>query len=161
MKSKVFSSPTNDLSLHILGINSTAGIAFISAELNRHLDMDLRFYTAISARRKNSITDQMAVFTNYQPKSDLNPNQEPIDRLENIHILQKETPTSKYMLVQAKGESLNLFPRIRQIDYVFLSNYPFIGQKKSLQSIPDIRYIFDLYEEHLGAKLKYFRGLMQ
>ncbi len=147
----------------MMGINSTSGIAYISALINRHLDLNLAYYTMISAKRKNEVSDQMAVFTNYTPKlmeAATSSKENDLLDLTDISSFKLDTSIEKYMLVQSKGEFINLFPKIRQIDYVLISNYSLERKKIVLKNIEGVNYTFDLSEDHLGLKLKYFRELM-
>lgn len=149
--------------LHLMGINSTSGIALISASINRYFDIHLAYYTVISAKQKNEVSDQMAVFTNYTPNLPSSPAGSEVDNLFDLCDLSNfrlESSIEKYMLVQSKGEFINLFPRIRQIDYVLISNYALAQKKSILKEMEGVNYVFDLTEEHLGTKLKYFRELM-
>ena len=161
MKEKISFSPEERL--HVLGINSTLGVALIAASINRFLDLNLAYYTLISATQKNERSDQMAVFTNYTPKPPSTPALKEVDSLidwSDLSNFKLDTSIEKYMLIQSKGEFINLFPKIRQIDYVLISNYPLAKKKSLLKDLEGINYLFDLTEEHLGPKLKYFRELM-
>ena len=146
-----------------MGINTTMGIGYLASMLNRYMEVDLAYYTMITATQKNSVADKMAVFTNYTPRIEsVQPEREEgaLLDLSDITSFRQESSIEKYMLVQAKGEYLNLFPRIKQIDFVFISNYALHQKKAILQMMEGINYSFDLTEEHLGAKSKYFRELM-
>lgn len=155
-----------DENLYILGVNTTMGIAYLSNILNRYLDIELRYYTSIRVEHKKSVVDQMSVFANYTPKnsleisSDATSNSDFID-LSDISNYSLEKTSEKYMLVQAKGEHMNLFSKIKQIDYVLISNYPLDKDKKAIQSVDAINYLFELNETHLGKKYAYFWELMR
>ncbi len=151
--------------LYFLGISTTMGVAFLANMLNKFLDIELAFYTNIIGKQKGNIQDQMAVFSNFTPKDIIADSINSAINLEDVIIdnthYRHENKVSKFMLVQVKGEQMNLFPKIKQLDYLFIANFPMKNHKMRIQSIDGIQYIFNMEEIHLRSKYSYFQDLFR
>jgi hypothetical protein len=66
----------------------------------------------------------------------------------------------KYILVECKGEANNLFPKLKPLDYLLISNYPLSDLKFTIKSIPDVTMVFDLTQSQLGNKVKGIAGIL-
>lgn len=155
-------SPFDEERIYLLGINTTWGIGYLANLINRYIDQKLKYFTTIQARQKSIVNDSMAVFANYIPNiSDTKDDANLIPDLSDMSGYIQSKVSEKFLLIQAKGEQMNMFPKIRQIDYVFASNYSLAKVRPALQEIDDIHYIFDLNETHLGKKVDYFAELMR
>ena len=146
--------------LFFMGISSATGIAVLCNQVNKYLGIKLSFYSNLMALNQGTILDNLPIFTSFEPKE----NTMEVNTLVNdddffdIGIPTK-TEISKYLLIQCKGEKSRLFPKISQLDFLFISNYSIEKSMPTMQQIPEITISFPLQTMHIGKRYDYFRKL--
>jgi hypothetical protein len=154
---KVDLSAPKTVELYFMGISSSTGIAVLANQLNRYLDINLSFYQKMIALHQEKVLDNLPIFTNYIPlKNELKVDEE-IDFFDLR--LTNEVETTKFLLMQTKGEKANLFPKINPMDFIFISNYPLSKFSEIIKSIPEITLHYELNMVHVKNQYKYFSDL--
>ncbi|MBL7789208.1 MAG: hypothetical protein JNL75_05170 [Chitinophagales bacterium] len=146
--------------LFYMGISSATGIAVLCNQVNKYLGIQLSFYSNLMAMNQDTILDNLPIFTSFEPKVnalELN-NKTEDDDFFDLGILSK-TEVSKYLLIQCKGERSILFPKITQLDYLFISNYSVENLIPTIQQLPEVTIAFPLQSMHIGKRYDYFRKL--
>lgn len=146
--------------LFFMGMSSATGIAVLCNQVNKYLGIKLSFYSNLLALNKDTILDNLPIFTSFEPKEnvmEVNPEANDDDFLDLA--LPSKTEVSKYLLIQCKGEKANLFPKISQLDFLFVSNYSLAKSMPTIQQIPELTISFPLQTMHIGKRQDYFRKL--
>lgn len=113
------------------------------------------------AIQNDIVIDSMPIFTTFEPKKDelkLESYQFNLDNILDLNLPTESTET-KYLLIQTKGEKINLFPKINPMDYLFISNYHLDNHREIIQSIPAVTIQYELMGIHIGKRYDYFRKL--
>lgn len=143
--------------LYFLGISSATGVAVLTTQLNRFLDLELSFYIHLIAKNNQTAFDNLPIFTSFNPKENKVDTSSEFDFLDlRIH---NERISTKYLLIQSRGDRANLFPRITQLDYLLISNYSLENLKKTIDTVPEVGISFGLNKEHIGNRYPYFHRL--
>jgi len=155
---KIDLSDPKGIELYFMGISSATGIAVLCHQVNKYLDIQLSFYSNLMALNQDTILDSLPIFTSFEPVEN---KMELTDAIIDDDFLNLSLPTksvvSKYLLVQCKGERSSLFPKISQLDFLFISNYSLEKSMPIVQRIPEVTIAFPLQTVHIGKRLDYFR----
>lgn len=146
--------------LFFLGISSATGMAVLCHQLNKYLSIKLSFYNNVMAINQDTILDNLPIFTSFEPidnKLELN---DPLDKDDFFDItLPSKNEITKFLIIQCKGEKSTLFPKINQLDFLFISNYSLEKFIPIIQKIPEVTLVFSLQSLHVGKKADYFQKL--
>jgi hypothetical protein len=146
--------------LFFIGVSSANGIAVLCNQINKYLGIKLSFYSNLMALNQDTILDSLPIFTSFEPKENVMQVNTVAHDEDFFDIgLPTKTEVSKYLLIQCKGEKANLFPKISQLDFLFISNYSLEKSLSTLQQIPEVTVSFPLQIMHIGKRRDYFRKL--
>jgi len=157
--SKIDLSEPKGGDLHFLGMSSSTGVAVMCSQLNKYLQLKLSFYISMMALNQDTILDKLPIFTSFEPME---------NKLETMVIAEDDffdlgipsrAEISKYLLIQCKGESAVLFPKIPHLDYLLISNYSLTLSNLTIDSIPEVTVTFPLNSMHIGKRFNYFNKL--
>lgn len=154
---KVNLASPKDGELFFIGISSASGVAILSSQLNRYLNIELSFYSKLMALNNETVYDNLPIFTTFEPKEN------ELDTSSDTDVFDFKLPQrieiTKFLLIQSRGDKSSLFPKITQLDFLLISNYSLSKFYPLIQSIPEVTMPFELKKEHLGKRFDYFRKL--
>jgi hypothetical protein len=146
--------------LFFMGISSATGIAVLCNQVNKYLGIKLSFYSNLMALNQDTILDNLPIFTSFEPienKMEINSSSEGEDFFDLG--LPSKKDVSKYLVIQCKGDKSSLFPKISQLDFLFISNYSLSNAMQTVLQIPEVTIAFPLQSMHMGRRMDYFRKL--
>jgi hypothetical protein len=160
IKSKNPLTSQNIQEIHFLGFSSATAAFPIISLVNKYLHITLSHYRDFIEESDPNF--RRCIFTNFRPALPMNSPGEIDYNFDDISALSRpeKAQIEKYILVECKGEANNLFPKLKPLDYLLISNYPLSDLKFTIKSIPDVTMVFDLTQSQLGNKVKGIAGIL-
>jgi hypothetical protein len=158
--SKIDLSDPKGAELFFMGVSTATGIAVLCHQLNKYLDIHLSFYSNLMAINQETILDSLPIFTSFEPVENKMEINSPFEEEDFFDLgLPSKKDVSKYLVIQCKGDKSSLFPKISQLDFLFISNYSLSNAVQTVLQIPEVTIAFPLQSMHMGRRMDYFRKL--
>ncbi len=130
MKKIVTESESMDF--YYLGVSSTAKDILLITKINAELDYQFFYSTNLKVQISKDELEEFNVFKN----SDF------------------EESDQKIAIVEAKNQNVFLFPKMKQMDYLIVSNFPIQNLKATLNQIQVVNIVFDVDLKILKERTK-------
>ncbi|MFY7862217.1 MAG: hypothetical protein ACOVP5_08300, partial [Chitinophagales bacterium] len=150
----------NSPEIYFLGFSSATAAFPIISMINKYLHITLSHYRDFIEGSDPNF--KRCIFTNFRPAIALNNPGEIDFSFDDISSVSRKDKAQihKYILVECKGDANNLFPKLKPLDYLLISNYQLSDLKSTIKSIPDVTMVFDLNQSQLGNKVKGIVGIL-
>jgi hypothetical protein len=130
MKKIVTESESMDF--YYLGVSSTAKDILLITKINAELDYQFFYSTNLKVQISKDELEEFNVFKN----ADF------------------EESDQKIAIVEAKNQNVFLFPKMKQMDYLIVSNFPIQNLKATLNQIQVVNIVFDVDLKILKERTK-------
>jgi hypothetical protein len=130
MKKIVTESESMDF--YYLGVSSTAKDILLITKINAELDYQFFYSTNLKVQISKDELEEFNVFKN----ADF------------------EESDQKIAIVEAKNQNVFLFPKLKQMDYLIVSNFPIQNLKATLNQIQVVNIVFDVDVKILKERTK-------
>ena len=130
MKKIVTESESMDF--YYLGVSSTAKDILLITKINAELDYQFFYSTNLKVQISKDELEEFNVFKN----ADF------------------EESDQKIAIVEAKNQNVFLFPKMKQMDYLIVSNFPIQNLKATLNQIQVVNIVFDVDVKILKERTK-------
>ena len=130
MKKIVTESESMDF--YYLGVSSTAKDILLITKINAELDYQFFYSTNLKVQISKDELEEFNVFKN----ADF------------------EESDQKIAIVEAKNQNVFLFPKLKQMDYLIVANFPIQNLKATLNQIQVVNIIFDVDLKILKERTK-------
>jgi hypothetical protein len=120
------------MDFYYLGVSSTAKDILLITKINAELDYQFFYSTNLKVQISKDELEEFNVFKN----SDF------------------EESDQKIAIVEAKNQNVFLFPKMKQMDYLIVSNFPIQNLKATLNQIQVVNIVFDVDLKILKERTK-------
>jgi hypothetical protein len=120
------------MDFYYLGVSSTAKDILLITKINAELDYQFFYSTNLKVQISKDELEEFNVFKN----ADF------------------EESDQKIAIVEAKNQNVFLFPKMKQMDYLIVSNFPIQNLKATLNQIQVVNIVFDVDVKILKERTK-------
>jgi hypothetical protein len=120
------------MDFYYLGVSSTAKDILLITKINAELDYQFFYSTNLKVQISKDELEEFNVFKN----ADF------------------EESDQKIAIVEAKNQNVFLFPKLKQMDYLIVSNFPIQNLKATLNQIQVVNIVFDVDVKILKERTK-------
>jgi hypothetical protein len=120
------------MNFYYLGVSSTAKDILLITKINAELDYQFFYSTNLKVQISKDELEEFNVFKN----ADF------------------EESDQKIAIVEAKNQNVFLFPKLKQMDYLIVANFPIQNLKATLNQIQVVNIIFDVDLKILKERTK-------
>jgi hypothetical protein len=120
------------MDFYYLGVSSTAKDILLITKINAELDYQFFYSTNLKVQISKDELEEFNVFKN----ADF------------------EESDQKIAIVEAKNQNVFLFPKMKQMDYLIVSNFPIQNLKATLNQIQVVNIVFDVDLKILKERTK-------
>ncbi len=123
---------SESMNFYYLGVSSTAKDILLITKINAELDYQFFYSTNLKVQISKDELEEFNVFKN----ADF------------------EESDQKIAIVEAKNQNVFLFPKLKQMDYLIVANFPIQNLKATLNQIQVVNIIFDVDLKILKERTK-------
>jgi hypothetical protein len=120
------------MNFYYLGVSSTAKDILLITKINAELDYQFFYSTNLKVQISKDELEEFNVFKN----ADF------------------EESDQKIAIVETKNQNVFLFPKLKQMDYLIVANFPIQNLKATLNQIQVVNIIFDVDLKILKERTK-------
>jgi hypothetical protein len=123
---------SDSIDFYYLGVNSTAKDILLITKINAELDFHFFYSSNLKVQIRKDELEEFNVFKN----ADF------------------EESDQKIVILEAKNQNVFLFPKMKQMDYLIISNFPIQSLKSTLNQIQVVNIVFDIDIKILKERIK-------
>ena len=123
---------SESLEFYYLGVSSTAKDILLITKINAELDFQFFYSSNLKIQISKEEIEEFNVFKN----SDFEENDQ------------------KIAIIEAKNQNVFLFPKMKQMDYLIVSNFPIQSLKATLNQMQIINLVYDIDLKIIKERLK-------
>lgn len=123
---------SESLEFYYLGVSSTAKDILLITKINAELDFQFFYSSNLKIQISKEEIEEFNVFKN----SDFEENDQ------------------KIAIIEAKNQNVFLFPKMKQMDYLIVSNFPIQSLKATLKQMQIINLVYDIDLKIIKERLK-------